>query len=389
MKITVDQQAFARALTAAARTAAKRTHMLIPGLSGALLRAVRADGGRLEITSTDLEMWGRYTINAKVDVPGEIVLPADRITELVRRMPAGDIFVTVGDKAATIVFGATECTIQGIGVEFPVIPEVTGTEPSRVDRKALQRMLRQVEFTVGSTEDHKNPASGLHLQLTPPGEDGPGGVLLEATDTLRVCTRRGDADVNGEAIDAIIPERAVSELERLIGESDDDTLLVRVAENHASFACDDRVLTTRLRDGRYPNIQGIISRIEFPTRARLNRAELLEKCERALVIARDNDNVGRFEVGLGLTVEAKAPGVGRICETLAADVTGPEVVIGLNLRFLIDGLRVMDSDEVALDLVDGRTMVRLQPVGDEDYDYRVMPVILNPTKAEDYRVKEG
>ena len=384
MRITVDQQSFARALTAAARTTAKRS--LQPILAGLLLRA---DGGHLEITSTDMEMWGRYTINAKVETPGEVILPADRVAELVRRLPTGEISLVVRDRAATIAFGSTECTIQGLVVEFPVIPEVTGMEPSRVDREALRTMLRQVEFAVGSTEDYKNPASGLHLQLTPPGEDGPGGILLESTDSLRICTRRGDADVSGEAIEAIITERGVRELANLLGDGDEDALLVRVTANHAVFACGNRVLGTRLRAGTYPNIQGIISRIEFPTRARLNRADLLEKCERALVIARDNGGVAKVEVGLGLTIEAKAVGLGQISESQAADVTGPEVVIGLNLRFLIDGLKAMDSEEVALDLVDPKTMVRLQPVGDEDYDYRVLPVLLNPTKADDYRVKEG
>ena len=384
MRITVDQQSFARALTAAARTTAKRS--LQPVLAGLLLRA---DGGHLEITSTDMEMWGRYTINAKVETPGEVILPADRVAELVRRLPTGEISLVVRDRAATIACGSTECTIQGLVVEFPVIPEVTGTETSRVDRETLRKMLKQVDFAVGSTEDHTNPASGLHLQLTPPGEDGPGGIILESTDTLRICTRRGDADVNGEAIDAIIPERAVGELARLGGDGDEDTLLVCVTDNHAMFACGNRVLGTRLRAGTYPNLQQILGQVKYPTRARTDRASFLEKCERALVIARDNGGIAKVEVGLGLTVEASATGIGRISESQSADVTGPEVVIGLNLRFLIDGLRAMDSEEVILDLADPRTPVRLQPVGDEDYDYRVMPVILNPTKADDYRVKEG
>jgi DNA polymerase-3 subunit beta len=86
----------------------------------------------------------------------------------------------------------------------------------------------------------------------------------------------------------------------------------------------------------------------------------------------------RFAFAEGeLTVAAETPEVGDASETLPAPFSGEQLEIAFNPQFLIEGLESVDSEELSLKLSSPLRPGLLQPVGDEDFSYLVMPIRLN------------
>ena len=93
MKIVCAQDELLARLAIAARGVSQRSTVQI--LSGVMLNAT-ADG--VELLATDMELALRVPLQARVEEPGEVVLPGRLLLEIVRALPPAD--VTIGSSAA-------------------------------------------------------------------------------------------------------------------------------------------------------------------------------------------------------------------------------------------------------------------------------------------------
>jgi DNA polymerase-3 subunit beta len=100
--------------------------------------------------------------------------------------------------------------------------------------------------------------------------------------------------------------------------------------------------------------------------------------ERVAVLADQHNNVVKLaaEPGRGrVTIRADAQDVGSGSEDLAAEIEGEEIEVAFNVRYLLDGLKVMTADRVALHCNAPTSPAVLAPVGEDDsFTYLVMPV---------------
>ena len=72
---------------------------------------------------------------------------------------------------------------------------------------------------------------------------------------------------------------------------------------------------------------------------------------------------------------ADAQDVGRGSESLPAVADGEAIEIAFNVRYLLDGLKAMASEQVVLHCNAPTTPAVLSPVGDgEGFTYLVMPI---------------
>ena len=70
-------------------------------------------------------------------------------------------------------------------------------------------------------------------------------------------------------------------------------------------------------------------------------------------------------------------------ERLPVVFDGDPLTIGFNGKYLVDGLNVLESEEIQFDLQEETKSAVIRPLGDTSYDYVVMPVKLRDI-AEDY-----
>ena len=180
----------------------------------------------------------------------------------------------------------------------------------------------------------------------------------------------------GGELEANIPARALRELGRILQAEGVDEVEVSLLRSQALFRAGGDVLTTRLIEGQFPNYRQLLPE-SYEHDVRLSRDELLEVTRRISQLAQRNAPLKlAFESG-ELTVAAETPEVGDATETIPAAFEGEPLQIGFNPDFLKDGIESVQSDEVLLRLISPLRPGLLQPVGDEDYSYLVMPIRLN------------
>ncbi|MCL5045792.1 MAG: DNA polymerase III subunit beta [Actinobacteria bacterium] len=355
--------------TAAKAVSSKNT---LPILSGILLKA---DRSRLNLTATDLELGIECQVPATVEVPGAIVLPAKYFAEIVRRIPSGDIRVSVDPQnfTATIRWERSQYIIHGFSPDqFPFLPQPQEEPVYSVRQEVLRDLIRQTAFAV-SHDEARPVLTGVCLTLT--GKQ----VEMVATDGVRIAYRRGDLAGKAEATDSVrlvIPGRAVNELARLLSGNEDDLASVHLTENQVFFDLGELRLVSRLLDGQYPEVLRLIPQ-DYPTRVRLSIQEFHDACERAALIVRDGSNT--IKLGITpeqMTITSSMPEVGQVYEELTAAVEGEGLEIGLNPKFLSDCLRVLDSEEFVFEFTGPKTPSRIKLADSDDFLYLVLPVVL-------------
>ena len=116
MEFTVSRADLVRELNLSQGVVEKKT--TIPILSNVL---VEADGDRILLTATDLELGIRCSCAARVKKSGAGTIPARRLLDYVRLLPDSDVQVKVGDNVLFGKYAGTNVKLDA--TEFLVMRE--------------------------------------------------------------------------------------------------------------------------------------------------------------------------------------------------------------------------------------------------------------------------
>jgi len=366
VKITISQEALTNILSTVAK--AVSTKNTIPVLSGVYLSA---QSNALTLRATDMELAIESSIPCNVIAEGEIVLPARYLTDLVRRIPFGDIELTADLRnfTATLRWGKSQYVIHGFSAEqFPSVPDTEGASAFTASQVLLKDLLRQTTFAAGHDES-KPWLTGVLFKLRENRLNG------TATDGVRIAYAETDAEnPAGHSFSVIIPSRSLNELGRLLSGEAADTARIAVTANQIFFDLGKVRVISRLLEGQYPDVMRLVPQ-NYPTEITLNRSEFLEAIERAALIAKD----GAVKIGLGdgrVTITSNTPEVGQVYEEVPSGaLLGDPLDIGFNSKFLIDYLKVLEEAEFKFQCSGSRNPARLHPASNTHFIYVVLPLI--------------
>lgn len=366
MKITINQESLHSTLSIVAK--AVSTKNTIPVLCGVCLSA-RA--GLLTLRATDMELTIESSTPCNVAQEGEIVLPARYLTDLVRRIPFGEIELAADQRnfTATVRWGKSQYVIHGFSAsQFPSLPDIEGASTFTVSQVLLKDLLRQTTFSAGH-DDSKPWLTGVLFKLR---EDRLTGT---ATDGVRIAHSAAAAEnSSGHTFSIIIPSRSLNELARLLSAEASEYLRASVTANQVFFDLGKVRVISRLLEGQYPDVMRLVPQ-NYPTEATVDSAVFLEALERAALIAKD----GAVKIGLNvntITITSNTPEVGQVYEEMPSkNLIGDPLDIGFNSKFLVDYLKVLEEPEFRFQCSGSRNPARLQPVATSQFIYVVLPLI--------------
>ena len=378
MKLVCSQAELNASLQLVSRAVATRpTH---PVLANVLLTA-DAGTGRLSLTGFDLSLGIQTSLPAAVETSGAITLPAKMFGEIVARL-ATDSPISLscpeGEEQLELTNLSGSYRMRGMPADdYPDLPLAQSGTPIRFHAEALVKGLRATLFA-SSPDENKQLLTGVHLRL-----DGE-GLECAATDGHRLAVQRlshaveAAAGPDGEYFAVTVPARSLRELERILsGRSSQEPLSLFCERGQVVVISADQVLTSRSLDGTYPNYRQLIPP-SFQRRLVLERRAFIAALERVAVLADQHNNVVKISADPAAgtaTIRADAQDVGSGSESLAATIEGEAIEIAFNVRYLLDGLKAMASDQVVLQCNASTTPAVLAPVGvDEAFTYLVMPV---------------
>jgi DNA polymerase-3 subunit beta len=368
MKIIITKDQIIAGLQAVQNVVSNRT--TLPILSNVLLRA---EGGKLEFTATDLDVTVACSVEAKVEKAGATTVPVKKLFGIVRELN-GEIEIETDEKNVTSIrSGGSFFKVHGLAAdEFPPLPKFKDDKKVAISQETMRAMLKKTSFAV-STDESRYVLNGIFISLKE------GKMTLVATDGRRLALVDEEVEISEKSAgEFIVPAKAVTELNRLLQEKGDVEL--KFGENQASFSLkDDKgfsvLLITKLIEGNYPNYRQVIPG-EPKERVPLHREELLAALRRAEIMTSEKANSVKMTFGRNtLAITANSPEVGEARETLAVNYKGKEMAIAFNPRYLIDPLAALAEDEVFIELIDELSPGVLKING--AFLYVVMPMRLS------------
>jgi DNA polymerase-3 subunit beta len=337
-----------------------------------ILGNVLVDVGKKEVvlTATDLEVGIVLRVAAQVKGEGKLTVPAKKLLDVVREMPGTQIEAE-SDSAARLTLrgGAAEIKLLGLPPdEFPQLPEVKKEAEVTVGGQLLARMIRKTIYSV-SADETRYVLNGAYMVWEK------GELKMVTTDGRRLAFIRQAIQGVGGKGEAIVPTKALQEIGKLIGQSEEAVTVV-LGEGYAKFSAGSAMLTTRLIDGSFPDYEQVIPKSQ-DKKVKVETEAFLAATRRASLIAADRSSSVKIEAKKGaLTLHAASHELGEAREEVPASYEGETISVAYNSRYLLDVLKNMDAKEVMLELSTALAPGVIRPVGDDSYVCVVMPIRL-------------
>jgi len=203
-----------------------------------------------------------------------------------------------------------------------------------------------------------------------------GGILkLVATDGHRLAyTEIGEP--SGVDIDVLIPKKALIESGKLADSAKE--IEIAVAENTIFFRVGNRVLSSRMLTGQFPNYELVLPKANLNV-VTVDRAALSAAVLRVSLMADEKSHSTKLTFAENsIQLAAQASDTGEAADTVSCEYHGPEIVAGFNAQYLIEALDGILTASVKICLKDGASAAELGPVGEDNSVQRqiLMPMRL-------------
>ena len=363
LKIICDKTLLSAAIDGVSRAVTPRS--TIPALEGILLKA---EGFNLTLTGYDMELGIVTTIEANVLEAGDIVLNAKLLNDMVRRMPAGQISISVADNGkTTIQGGVAQFEIQSMpAADFPQLPNTGAEDTLTIQTGVFRDMIERTLYAV--SQDEKRPAHTGELF-----EIEPDHLTVVALDGFRLAIVDREVKANKE-IRIIVPGKTMNEVLRLLANDDEAEVHISANRRYIVFNTAGYTIMSRLIEGEFLNYKNVIPN-GSRTQAVLDTKGFIETIERAsLIITERLKNPLRITFTEGKVIVRCQTSLGRVMDEFAAACEGDEVEIGFNNRYLLDALRNARTEQVRVQLSGPLSPVKILPAEGNDFLYLVLPV---------------
>lgn len=369
MNLTIAKEQLLAGLQSVQNVVSSRT--TLPILSNVLLRA---DGNRLELTATDLDVTISSSVEAAVKKGGSTTLPVKKLFGIAKELASQEIELEVDDKnVCSVRAGSSFFKIRGLGAEeFPPLPKFKEDKKVTLQQEKIRGMVKKTAFAI-STDESRYVLNGIFFSLKEHK------LTMVATDGRRLALVDEEVELaTGSQGEFIVPAKAVNELNRLL--QDKGEVEIKFSDNQAAFTLkDDKdksiLVITKLIEGNYPNYRQVIP-AETKERVTLAREEFMHALRRAEIMTSEKQNSVKLTFGKNsLAITANSPDVGEARETMAINYKGKEMSIAFNPSYVIDPLTALNTDEVYLELIDELSPGVLKING--PFLYVVMPMRLS------------
>ncbi len=365
MKIVCSTETLSQACQNVQRAVSTKTS--IPAIEGILLKA---ENGRLYLTGYDLEVGINTSIEAKVEQDGSIILNARYLCDIIRRLPDEEVEIEADARQLCYIrSGETNYSLNGISAEeYPELPSVTGGAPVIIDQGILKNMIRQTIFAVA--DNNSNVVyTGIKFEIEK------NQIKLIAVDGVRLAIRTEEIDYDGEELSFIVPGKTLSEVMKLIDEEEADVSL-GVGKRHIVFEVNGYSIVSRLLEGEFLDYKSAVP-ASFATTVRVSTKILMSSIDRTSLLITDRLKSPVRCIFDDNTIKISSiTSLGTANDKISAQIDGERIEIGFNNRFLIEALRVCDTDEVLIKLNSPVSPIIILPPEGESFLFLVLPVRL-------------
>ncbi len=370
MEFQIERGSFAEALGWIQTVVEKKSTM--PILSHVLLEA---EGQRLTLSTTDLEVAAYDQTRAEVSKPGKIAVPARQLYDIVKELPDAVLHLKkLENNWVQIKCAKASYKLVGLdGNEFPKRIETTGGTEVPLEVKTILEMLDKTAFAVSVDEARYNLNGILWEGIS---EDGKNKFRMVATDGHRLSVV--DRPITGKTTiskGVIVPKKGVGELRRLLGGQAEKFRMI-LDEKHIRADFGNKTLVMRLIDGQFPQYSQVIPK-KLGKVVTLDRNSLVQALRRVSVVTNNRTRGVKFSISPGnMEISTHNADLGEAKEELVVQYKGPAFEIGFNAQYFVDALGVIEDESVVFQLGDEVSPCLIQSEKDPHFTHVIMPMRL-------------
>jgi DNA polymerase-3 subunit beta len=382
MKLNCSQFELNAALQLVSKAVSNRpTH---PVLANVLLAADEVTG-KLRLTGFDLSLGIQTSISASIENSGAITLPAKLFGEIVSKLSNDVPLVLSSDdisQQVELISNNGSYQVKGMSADdFPDLPLVESGTSLKLNPLSLSSAIKSTLFA-SSTDEAKQLLTGVNLTFDGYGLESAAtdGHRLAVLNLNNIISESNDKTIptNIEKFSITLPSKSLREIEKFLSTCDiNEPIDFFIDNGQVVFISLDEIITIRALDGSYPNYSQLLPQT-FSNILEFDRKQFIASLERIAVLADQHNNVIKITCDssanlIQITTDAQDVGAGS--ESLPVSFNGESFQIAFNVRYLLDGLKVIDSNSIKLSCNAPTTPAVFSPINsDINFTYLVMPI---------------
>lgn len=340
----------------------------LPALANVL---IKGEDQNLSLTATDLEIELVSTVQLMVDEPGEITLPAKKLLDICKSLPnEAEISINVDVDRALVTSGRSRFTLTTLPAsDFPALDEISSVYEFSLPQNVLKDLIDKTSFAMAQ-QDVRYYLNGLMMEVSS------SAIRTVATDGHRLafCEKELDGDL-ADSKQVIIPRKGVSELQRLLSDSEDPVKVI-LGNNHIQCQLENQRFTSKLIDGRFPDYKRVMPSDEGNT-VTIDRDVLKQALVRASILSNEKYRGIRFILDQDLLkLQAQNPDQEEADVELEINYSGDSLEVGFNVNYMLDVLNTSSKEIVQGVIKDANSSFLLTFPEEPQAKYVIMPMRL-------------
>lgn len=346
-----------------------------------ILECIKIDAhsdGHITFTSNSVDLCIEYNTTTTVYESGSIAIASKIFGDIVRRLPDGEVEITVDPKnyVMDIICSNSEFNIQGMNPEeFPAAPIVEENYKTQISQKSLKYIIKKVYPFISQMETRKPVLTGALFNF----ENNT--LKVVGTDLHRLAVIK----VNSENINGfnnmVIPGNTLAKISQILSDDEDAMVDIIASKENIIFDFKDYQVYSRLLDGEFLKYEVIVSATNS-IKVKADKQSVIDSLERANLIINDDlssktENKTPVKLNIHdnkISISCKT-GRGYVNDSVTVDHDGGDINIGLNCRFMLDALNSCDDDNIIIEFSAPTSGCFIKPEdGSDKYTFMVLPV---------------
>lgn len=331
---------------------------------------ILTNNNRLEIQAMNLNMAISCTIDADITEPGEIVVSAKYLAELICKLPEEMLTLSNNKEMNTVKVSSGKSEFQMLLMneeDYPKFPTFNANKNITLEDSIVKKLIKKTIFAC-STDEARPLFTGILVEV----QDGK--ITFVATNTHRLAIKSLPYE-STENLSVIIPSKVLLEIGRNLTGDMPQQVIISLLENQIMVTIDNVVIVSRLIEGKFPDYRRVIPP-KFAITSKINVKELAGAVERVALFSTDGDYsiikicVDQHE----LTITSSSPDVGAGREVISCESEGEKLNVAFNSRYILDILKNLEAEEAVLSMNTSLSPVCITCEQEADYTYIVTPV---------------
>ncbi len=381
MEIICNQNELNNAIQLVNKAVASRpTH---PILANILLTADQGTN-KISLTGFDLNLGIQTSFDGDVKNSGAITIPSKLLAEIVNKLPnETPVSLEVDEDSDNVLIKSDRGSFNLKGIssdDYPNLPFVESGTSLDIDPSSFLQALKSTIFAT-SNDDSKQLLTGVNFTfkqnyLESASTDGH-RLAVALISNNENTENKDNLQSNEGDLSVTIPTRSLREIEKLVTlRSSENSIKLFYDKGQVVFISSNQIITTRTLEGTYPNYSQLIPDT-FSKIFNFNTKKLIDALERIAVLADQQSSVVKIKLDNTdlASISADAQDIGNANELIPVSYSGENFDIAFNVRYILEGLKVIACENVLLKCNLATTPAVFVPEDNlNSFTYLVMPV---------------